>query len=235
MRAAPGYVGDVRAAGVDRAARVDDRGTGRHLRVRDLLGPGRRLDHLLGGQQLTIRPAMTSGDDAGRAVLAREVDERDHRRELELGRRLRDVAPHRLVAMQPLLLGAGTALQQMAEVELIARARGRQDAVAQGEQQRMAHDVDREGPRDAGHARDLLGERAVERLHDRVEQRLVGIRGRHRGFDLGVDARDHLEREQPFDDRGAVAIDGGVDRIGFARRGEPFEGDTHRDARLRRY
>ena len=88
---------------------------------------------------------MTAGNDAGRAVLAREVDERDHRRELELGRRLRDVAPHRFVAMQPLLVGARTPLQQMPEVELIARARRREDPIAQREEQRMAHDVDREG------------------------------------------------------------------------------------------
>ena len=170
---------------------------------------------------------MTAGNDPGRAVLAREVDERDHRRELELRRRLRDVAPHRLVAMQPLLVGARTALQQMPEVELIARARRREDPIAQGEEQRMAHDVDREGPRDARHPRHLLGERAVKRLHDRVEQRLVGIGGGDGILDLGVDPVDDVEREQPLDDHGAVAFDRSVDRIGIAAGGEAFESGAH--------
>ena len=136
---------------------------------------------------------MTAGNDASGAVLAGEVDERDHRRELELRRRLRHIAPHRFVTMQPLLVGARSALQEMPDVELVPRARRRQDAIADREQQRMTHDVDREGPRNSRHAGHLLGERAVERLHDRVEQRFVGIGCLDCRLDLGVDARDDVE------------------------------------------
>ena len=72
--------------------------------------------------------------------------------------------------------------------------------------------------RDARHPRHLLRERAVKRLHDRVEQRFVGIGGRDGRLDLGVDPIDDIERQQPLDDHGAVAFDGGVDRVGIARR-----------------
>ena len=131
MRPAARDIGDVRAASVDRAPRVDDGRSGGHLRVRDLLGRGRRTGHLLGGRELAVGPAMTPGHDARRAVFAREIDERDHRRELELGMRARHVAPDHLVPVQPLLLGAGPALEQVTDVQLVARARRQQDPIAE--------------------------------------------------------------------------------------------------------
>ena len=216
---------------MDRPSGVHDRRTGRHLRVRDLLGLGRLLHHLLGGQHLPVGPAMAAGNDARRAVLAREVDERDHGRELQFRMWARDVAPNRFVAVQPLFVTARATLQEVAQVELIARARRRQDAVAHLEQEGMAHHIDGERARDARHARDLLGEAAVELLHDRVEVRLVGICGVDGRVDLGVDPVDHVERQQPVDDRGAVAIERLADRVRWAVEGEPFERGSHAHSR----
>ena len=83
--------------------------------------------------------------------------------------------------------------------------------------------------RDARHPRDLLGERAVERLHDRVEQRLVGIGGGDRGLDLRIDPIDDVEREQAFDDHRAVPFDCRRDGVGIGCCGESFEGGAHSD------
>ena len=166
---------------------------------------------------------MTPGHDASRTVVASEVDEHDHRGELEFRRGLRHVTPYRFVAMQPLFLGARSALQQVPEVQLIPRACGRQDPIAEREQQRVTHDVDGERPRNSGHPRHLFGERAVERLHDRVEQRLAGIGCRDRRLDLFIDPVDDVETQETLDDHRAVAIDRRGDRIGLARSREALE------------
>ena len=123
------------------------------------------------------------------------------------------VAPHELVAVEPLLVGTRAALEQMAEVELVARARREEHPVAERQEERMAHHVDREGARDAGDTTDLLRARAVERLDHRVEQLFVGIGGGDRGLDLVVDLRDDVEREELLDDHGAVAVECAVDII----------------------
>ena len=123
-------------------AGVDHRRTGRHLRVRDLVGVGGAAHASARSPAAhAIGPAVAAGHEPGRAVLAGEVDERDHRRELQLGVRPRHVAPHQLVAVQPLLLGAGPALEQVAEVELEAgaarpRTRRRPRAAAGGTSRR---------------------------------------------------------------------------------------------------
>jgi hypothetical protein len=104
-------------------------------------GVGAERAHLLRRRQLPIRPAMTSGDDARRAVVAREVDEGDDRRQLQLGVRPGNVAPHGLVAVQPLLLRTGAPLQEVTQVELVARARWQENAVAYCKEERVAHDL----------------------------------------------------------------------------------------------
>jgi hypothetical protein len=186
-------------------------------RIRDPLALGRLLHHCW-PHHLPVGPAMAAGNGARRAF-AREVDERiTVRAAVRCGAGRRS---NRFVAVQPLFRRPGHAAE-VAQVELIARARRRQDAVAQLEQKRMAHHIDGERTRDARHARDLLGEAAVELLHDRVEERLVGIRGVDGRVDLGVDAVDHIERQQPVDDRGAVAIERLADRVRRALEGEPL-------------
>ena len=171
---------------------------------------------------------MAAGYDAGRAVVAGEVDERDHRRELQLGLGPRDVVPDGFVAVQHLLGRARAALQEMAEVELEGGARGQQHTVADREQQRVAHHVGGEGARDRGDTRDLFRERPVERGQHRVEDRLVGIRGGDRGLDLGVDAGDDLGFEQALDDHRTVAVECGVGGIRTVVDGQPFECRSHR-------
>ena len=159
---------------------------------------------------------MTAGHDAGGAVVPREVDERDHRRDLQLRVRPRDVAPHQLVTVQPLLLCARSALQQVTEVQLVARARRQQDAIAQREQHRVAHDVGRERARQARHPGDLLRLQAVERGHHRVEERLVRVGRLDRGLDVVVHALHDVVAQQPFDDDDTVAFDRLEDIVGFA-------------------
>ena len=170
---------------------------------------------------------MAAGNDAGGAVVAREVDERDHRRDLQLGMRPRDVAPHQLVAVQPLLVGPGSALQQVAEVQLVARARRQQDAIAQREQHRVAHHVGREGARDARHARDLLRLRPVERGHDRVEERLVRVGRVDRSLDLVVHPSHDVARQQPLDDHDTVPLDRLEDVVGLGVRHETADRRAH--------
>src|SRR5260370_41730242 len=115
----------------------------------------------------------------------------------------------------------------MAEIELIARAGRRQNAIAEREQEWMTHDVDRERRGDARHAGDLLGERAVKGLHERIEQRFVGVGGRNRVLDLRVDPRHDVEGEQTLDDGCAVAFDRRANRVRTAVGAESFEAGTH--------
>ena len=228
MRAAARDRSRVRAAAVDHAAGVDHRRAGRHLGVRDRVGGRRVLHHLLGGAQRTVGPAVAAGHEARGAVVAREVDERDHGRELQLDSvRARHVAPDGLVAVQPLLVGAGSALQQVADVELIARACGQQDAIGEREQQGCAHHVGRKGARDARDTRDLARLRAVERGQHRVEHRRLGIGRRDRGLDFVVDARDDVRVEQTFDDGGAVVADRRVDVVGMGVASEALQRCGH--------
>ena len=67
----------------------------------------------------------------------------------------------------------------------------------------------------------------MERLHDRVEQLLVGIGGVDRAFDLGVDALDDVERQEVFDDHDAVTVERGVDRVGVGCGGKPLDRRAH--------
>ena len=226
------HIGRVGAAGVDGPAEVHHGRTGRHLRVRELVGRDGLL-HLFQRGQTAFGRTVTPRHDARRAVVLREVDERDHGRELQLRVGPRDVAPHQLVAVQPLLLGTRSALQQVAEVQLVARARRQQDAVAQREQQRVAHHVGREGARQARHAGDLLGLGAVERGHDRVEERFVRVGRVDRGFDVVVDALHDVAAQQPFDDDDTVPVDRCEDVVGVAARGEPRDGSAHARERKR--
>ena len=162
---------------------------------------------------------MAAGNDARGTVLAREVDEGDDRRQLQLGPRPRHVAPHQLVAVQHLLVGARAPLQEVAEVELVAGAVGEQDPIADGHQQRVAHDVDGERPRQPRGARQLLGERPVEGLHHVVEELFVGVDGLEAGADLLVHTVDDVGGQQPLDDDGAVPLDTGDDVVGLRRGG----------------
>jgi hypothetical protein len=61
--------------------------------------------------------------------------------------------------------------------------------------------------------------RTVERLHDRVEERLLGISGIDGRFDLGVDALDDGEGQELLDDHHTVARERVVDRVGHIRKG----------------
>ena len=70
---------------MDRGAEVDEGGAGGHLGVDDVvlveaLAP-------LGDRQRRARPQVAAGDEAGGAVLPGEVDERQHRRQLQLAAR----------------------------------------------------------------------------------------------------------------------------------------------------
>ena len=56
----------------------------------------------------------------------------------------------------------------------------------------MTHDVDGEGARQPRRAGDLLGERPVEGLHDRVEQLFVGVGGVQGGAHLLVHPIDDV-------------------------------------------
>ncbi len=73
------------------------------------------------------------------------ADERDHGCELELRMGDGHVAPHELVAVEDLLVGTGAALEQVAQIELVARARREEQPVAERQEEWMAHHVDREG------------------------------------------------------------------------------------------
>src|ERR1700728_2255604 len=118
---------------------------------------------------------MAAGDDAGGPVLTSEVDESDNGSHLKFWRRLGYVTPNRLVTVEQLFLRSGTALEEVTKIELVAGARRKQDAVAQCQEQRMAHHLGGECWREGAGARDLFRTGTVERLHDRVEQFRVGI------------------------------------------------------------
>ena len=218
----------VAATAVDHAAGVHHRRAGRHLGVRDRVVRRRRLHHLLGRAQRAVGPAVAARHETRGAVVAREVDERDDRCELQLDAACaRHVAPHRLVAVQPLVLRAGTALQQVSDVELVARARRQQHAVGEREQERRAHHVGREGRRQAGHPRDLPRLRAVKGLEHGVEHRRRRVGRGDRRLDLVVDARDDVRVEQALDDRGAVVADRRVHEIRVGVAGEALQRGGH--------
>ena len=147
VRTAPRYVGDVGAARVDRAARVHDRRTGRHLRVRDLFGLRTRSQDLFERRQPAVGPAVTSRNDARRAVSRVKSTNAITDASCSSGCGRGTSLHTSFVAVQPLLVGTGATLQEVAEVQLVARARRQQHAVADREQQRVAHDVGRERPR----------------------------------------------------------------------------------------
>ena len=121
MHALSSLVGSrVGAAAVDRRSEVDDRRAGRHL-------GGDELFRLRGAAAI---PQMAAGSHARRAVLGGEVDECEHRRHLHVAVRLSQVRPHRFVAMQELVGGARAAVEQLRDVQPVARAARQQDLVA---------------------------------------------------------------------------------------------------------
>ena len=101
----------------------------------------------------------------------------------------------------------------MAEVELVARARRKQDAVAERQEQRVAHHLGSEGGGDGAGAGDLFRARTVEGLHDRVEQLCVGIGGVKDRADLVVYPGEDVGGKQSFEDRGAVTLDDRLDGV----------------------
>ena len=121
MHALPCLVGSrVGTAAVDRRSEVDDRRAGGHL----------GSDEISGLRGAAAVPQMAAGSDARRAVLGREVDEREHRRHLHVTVRLRQVGPHGFVTMEELVRGARAAVEQLRHVQPVARAARQQDLVA---------------------------------------------------------------------------------------------------------
>ena len=176
VEAVPPLVGGrVRAGAVERRAEVEHRRAGGHLGVGDLVRLGLAV----------VRPAVAAGHDARRAVLRAEVHQRDHRGHLQLRVRARHVHPDQLVAVQELRRRARPARDQVADVELVARARGQQHAVAHAEVDGMGQHLGREGARVRGEARDvprLVAEEeldgGVQVLHARVGRREGRLRPR---------------------------------------------------------
>ena len=199
---------------VDGPARVDHSGAGWHLRVGNLLLRLWKVRVLLSRRQAPVRPAMAAGDDAGAAVLTSEVDEGDHGRHLQLRRWLGHVTPDRFVTVEQLLLRPRSALEEVTEIELVARTRRKQDAVAQPQKQRMAHHLCGERRREGAGAGDLFRAGAVERLHDRVEQFRVGIGGLEDCPDFVVDPGDDFGAEQSVEDHRSISLDDYLDRVG---------------------
>lgn len=105
--------------------------------------------------------------------------------------------------MPELISGAGQAFQQVGQIELVARTRRSEDAVAQGHQQRMDHDLGGEGGRLAGQSGDVTGLR-MEDLHARVEMAHVGVGHVDERLDLRVDRSDDVGRYEIVDDDCAI-------------------------------
>ena len=63
----------------------------------------------------------------------------------------------------------------------------------------------------------------MERLHHRVEHRRVRVGTVEVLADFVVHPRDHGGRQQILDDRGAVALDGGMDGLRVRGRIEALE------------
>ena len=122
----------------DRRAEVDDRRPGRHLGRHELV-VGRRRGPV--GQRLL------PGSTRVGAVVGGEVDECDHRRELHLRVRLGQVHPHRFVAVDQLLLRAGTAIEDVRDVELVRAQLGSSIASQTAEVHGVREDLRREDRR----------------------------------------------------------------------------------------
>ncbi len=67
----------------------------------------------------------------------------------------------------------------------------------------------------------------MERRHDRVEVRLLGIGGLDRGLDLGVHPSDDRLGPEPLDDRDAVVLDCIADGHGIRGCGEAGDDGSH--------
>ena len=80
---------------------------------------------------------MTARRDARRAVVGRELLERDDRSDLDLGMRLRQVYPDELVAMEQLLLAAGPAIEDLGDVQSVVGTARQENRIADGEQRRV--------------------------------------------------------------------------------------------------
>ena len=76
-----------------------------------------RVGDLVGFGLALARPAVAPGHDPRRAGVDAEVAQRDHRRDLELVVRAREVRPDVFVAVGDLRLRAGAARDQVTEVE----------------------------------------------------------------------------------------------------------------------
>ena len=165
VHAAPAHVGgDVRAAAVQRRAEVQRPPNPAAISAGDELV---RRGHAI------ARPTVTARHDTRRAVVGGEVDERDHRRDLDLGMRVGQVHPHQLVAVDHLLLRARTAVQHVRDVELVRRAARQQDRVAHRPVHRVREDLGREHARLARDAGDVARLRAEEPLDHVVDEHAI--------------------------------------------------------------
>ena len=149
-------------------------------------------------------PPMAAGHDAGSAVLGLEVDERNHRGDLDVVVGPRKVRPHVFVAMGDLRLGTGTPDDEVPEVQPVARALWEQDGVADRQVRGVGHHLVREGGRHRRERRHVLGVRAEERLDGRVDRPHSGFGFGHRGVDFVVDRDDGLRTDQLVDEHGTV-------------------------------
>ena len=185
----------------------------------------------LGRHQLVVgrlsphRPVVAPRRDARRTVVHGELDERDHRGQLDLGVRLRQVDPDVLVAVQVLPFGAGAAVEHVRDVELVARAAGAEDGVARGSEERVGQDLvgeDRRLARDAGDVARLPPEEPGDRV---VEEPAIvlGSSPVEQRVELRVEPAEHVRVEDVLDDDGAVAgqrLRDVLDRRGAVEAGE---------------
>jgi hypothetical protein len=172
---------------------------------------------------MTVGPVVAARHESGRAVVTGEVDQRDHRGELQLREWFGDVRPYALVAVEPLVLRAGPALQDLAQVELEASAVRTEHPFGETEEDAMAHDLDREGLRDPWHAWDVLREGTHEGLRHRVEHRAVRICGFDGIVDLVVDVSNDIGAEQPLHDHPTVALESHAELAEIVRSSEALE------------
>ncbi len=198
---------------VDGGPEIDHRAARRDDRVGDVL----RL------RMPAALPVVAPGYDAGRAGVDPEVGERDQRRDLQLVVRPREVGPDVLVAVRELRLGAWPARDEVAEVELVAGARRQEDRIADRRVRRVRDDLVGERGGHRGQRRHVLGVRAVERLHRRVDRAHARLGGRDVLVDLGADRRDRRRRDELVDEHRAVGAQRRDQGVGIAGVGEPCD------------
>ena len=108
--------------------------------------------------------------------------------------RTRHQVPDQLVAVEVLMLRARAARDQVREVQLVARARGTEDGVADAEEERVDHHLGGERARLPGDAADVLRAIAEEDLDRGVQVAHRRIGGLDVAVDLGVDRGERCGR-----------------------------------------